>query len=81
VLLFSFIITSTKNGFPSRTRGHGFIRPDPSEGEEMPDNIFLHISDIGKQSYFLGSFVFPAFKLKMFVLPYVFLRNQKPKAK
>ena len=31
-----------------RTRGHGFIRPDPCEGEEMPDNIFVHISDIGQ---------------------------------
>lgn len=32
-----------------RSRGHGFIRPDPEEvkrGEILPDDIFMHISDI-----------------------------------
>ncbi len=34
-----------------RSRGHGFIRPDPEEvakGEIKPQDIFMHISDIGK---------------------------------
>eukprot|EP00088_Acartia_fossae_P038957 TRINITY_DN404_c0_g1_i13.p1 TRINITY_DN404_c0_g1~~TRINITY_DN404_c0_g1_i13.p1 ORF type:complete len:187 (-),score=54.28 TRINITY_DN404_c0_g1_i13:193-753(-) len=32
-----------------RSRGHGFIRPDPKEveqGEILPQDIFMHISDI-----------------------------------
>jgi hypothetical protein len=46
IIYFLFkILIFYVNLIACRTRGHGIIRPEPSA--EMPEDIFVHISDIG----------------------------------